>query len=266
MIPLWNEIRSFFPLSRNPSNTRLALFSGHDTTLIPLLSSLGTQLYNGTEWIPYASMVIVEIHDIILYNVSDHELLPVKKKFPSFKAFRILYNGHVLTDKVEGCIMASDLCDISYLINQLDSFTTLDYSSACVVSDEEKEPSSTLFHDITHDVSLAKALFHTSGGIAFLILTIFFTAFISSLLTYVMMNRKCPRWCHSRCCHPGEKQRNNLSLRDYESITFNSSLARNENIVKPGWNDDPRRKSQLRYVEVPSWFLNDSEVESREIT
>jgi len=40
---------------------RLALFAGHDTTLMPLLASLGPHLWNDTDWPPYASMILIEV-------------------------------------------------------------------------------------------------------------------------------------------------------------------------------------------------------------
>ena len=44
-----------------PLAPRLALFSGHDTTIMPLLASLGPKLWNDTDWASYASMFIIEV-------------------------------------------------------------------------------------------------------------------------------------------------------------------------------------------------------------
>ena len=65
MGPLWSEILdNIQPIinanDRTPPPNRLALFSGHDTTLLPLLISLGSNVWNG-EWPPYASMMIIEV-------------------------------------------------------------------------------------------------------------------------------------------------------------------------------------------------------------
>ena len=272
MTPLWQEIMSHFPIYNHSTTSglkpKLALFSGHDTTLIPLLASLGSRVWDGTEWIPYASMMVIEIHDIILVNssLSVNDLALVKKKFPSSKAFRIMYNGHVLTDKVDGCTLESDLCDVSYLMNQLLSFLQVDSPWSCDLTEAERASSSTLLDEFTERISLLTAIFKTPGGKAFLLLTIAASAFLSSLLTFVVMTRRCPFWCRSRCCRRGEQAMSDSNLRDYESITFSSGYTKNDNIVKPGGWKDPRKKSDFRYVEVPSWFLSESDAEPRGIT
>jgi len=72
MAPLWAEImdniyyfvdKDSIPGS-NFSSPKLALFSGHDTTIMPLLASLGPKLWNDTDWAPYASMFIIEVSQI----------------------------------------------------------------------------------------------------------------------------------------------------------------------------------------------------------
>jgi ubiquitin-like domain-containing CTD phosphatase 1 len=40
---------------------KLALFSGHDTTLMPILATLGGDVWAGAEWAPYASMILIEL-------------------------------------------------------------------------------------------------------------------------------------------------------------------------------------------------------------
>jgi ubiquitin-like domain-containing CTD phosphatase 1 len=67
MGPLWYEIMSNILPIVNPSTTvynnnnnnnnnplppKFALFSGHDTTLMPLLASLGDKVWAGLEWAP----------------------------------------------------------------------------------------------------------------------------------------------------------------------------------------------------------------------
>jgi hypothetical protein len=72
MAPLWAEImENISPiLNGNAAEDmsmvtspipKLALFSGHDTTLIPLLASLGPKVWNEKDWPPYASMMILEV-------------------------------------------------------------------------------------------------------------------------------------------------------------------------------------------------------------
>jgi len=61
MGPLWYEIMSNIlpivnPPTKDSSNKnpppKFALFSGHDTTLMPLLASLGDKVWSGLEWAP----------------------------------------------------------------------------------------------------------------------------------------------------------------------------------------------------------------------
>ena len=47
--------------TEKPPAPRFALFSGHDTTLMPLLASLDPGLWNDTDWAPYASMLLIEV-------------------------------------------------------------------------------------------------------------------------------------------------------------------------------------------------------------
>ena len=62
MGPLWYEIMVNInnAIGRKPS-PKLALFAGHDTTLMPLLASLGPDLWKDTEWAAYASMMLIEV-------------------------------------------------------------------------------------------------------------------------------------------------------------------------------------------------------------
>jgi hypothetical protein len=70
MGPLWYEImQGINPHLNDESNAagekvdapKLALFSGHDTTLMPLLASIGPELWNDTDWVSYASMMLIEV-------------------------------------------------------------------------------------------------------------------------------------------------------------------------------------------------------------
>ena len=73
MSPLWTEImesiRPIFDGGRNEGikPPKLALFGGHDTTIIPLLASIGPKLWNSTEWPPYASMMIIEVRPLVYF-------------------------------------------------------------------------------------------------------------------------------------------------------------------------------------------------------
>ena len=109
LLPLMkNRVRNPFP--------KLALFSGHDKPILALLATLVPKSVENDEWVPYASMFIIEVHDI--QTVNDY--------FPSGKAFRLLYNGSVLTDKVDGCMDTMELCDITILVQRIGQFTFAD--------------------------------------------------------------------------------------------------------------------------------------------
>lgn len=75
MGPLWAEILdNIYPFimegpdayfEEMPVAPKLAVFSGHDTTIMPLLASLGENLWNETDWPPYASMFIIEVSSFL---------------------------------------------------------------------------------------------------------------------------------------------------------------------------------------------------------
>jgi hypothetical protein len=94
---------------------RLLLFSGHDDTLTPLLISLGVW---DQSWTAYASMLIIEVHVI----------KGAHSTFPSGHAFRLLYNGKVITDKITGCL--DDLCDLDVLLNLTEPFAST-FNQSC---------------------------------------------------------------------------------------------------------------------------------------
>lgn len=118
MGPLWAEImEKINPIINGDSQptTRLALYSGHDSTIAPLLASLG--MWNATSWPPYASYFNVEVHEII-DGQSD------SKYFPSKFAFRLVYNGQVITGNMPGCMSSLEMCDINVLTKRVNGFAT----------------------------------------------------------------------------------------------------------------------------------------------
>jgi hypothetical protein len=94
----------------------LSVYSGHDTTIMPMLAALG--VWDGG-WAPYASLLAIE-----LYYVKG-----ASSKFPSSRAFRIVYDGEVLTGKFKGCEVDNELCDFSLLDEHLKTFAK--YDSDC---------------------------------------------------------------------------------------------------------------------------------------
>lgn len=142
MGPLWKEIMAnILPIVGDSSNytfpeetpPKLALFSGHDTTLMPILATLGQDVWSGTEWAPYASMILIEIYD-----------MSVHPEYPSGYAFRLIYNGNVLTQHMENC--SSELCDSKTLLDQVMPFAKFE-ERICAPTSEDKEA----YHDNEED-------------------------------------------------------------------------------------------------------------------
>ena len=90
MGPLWAEImdniRPIVSKQHAPPPNKLALFSAHDTTLAPLLVSLGPQVWDG-QWPPYASMMIIEVskRGCLEHDSCQSTFLPLpQRRRPSF--------------------------------------------------------------------------------------------------------------------------------------------------------------------------------------
>ena len=173
--PLWKEILGPINMARNVASSdnqllkltpRISLFSGHDTTLAPLLIALGVW---DQKWIPYASMIIIETHLIV-----DPELH--KEVFPSGHAFRLLYNGQVLTPSIDECTM--DLCDLDVLLKLVGPIAKFDIEGCSVTSP----------HDLAllAKIQAAKAGTYGPSNSEFA-LWICFAALVSSLITATVM-------------------------------------------------------------------------------
>ena len=109
---------------------KLALFSGHDTTLMPILATLGQDVWSGLEWSPYASMLLIELYEMSTSNDDQSE-------FPSGYAFRLLYNGAVLTSKMDGC--SSELCDSRILADQVMPFAKFEERDCAPTNQDDIE-------------------------------------------------------------------------------------------------------------------------------
>jgi len=62
-------------------------------------------------------MVLIEIHEI---NATAHQPQQASTAFPSGYAFRLIYNGEVLTSRMDGC--DSELCDSLVLVERVRAF------------------------------------------------------------------------------------------------------------------------------------------------
>jgi hypothetical protein len=78
MAPLWAEIMDYITpvIARDGGSggdgdgdtgpIKFALYSGHDSTIIPLMASLGPRVWNNTDFPYYASMMILEVRVVLL--------------------------------------------------------------------------------------------------------------------------------------------------------------------------------------------------------
>jgi hypothetical protein len=178
MGPLWLEIMSnilqIVGSDNQPSSSsdmpppKLALFSGHDTTLMPILSTLGDKVWSG-EWSPYASMLQIEIH----------EVLDTDARYPSGYAFRLIYNGDVLTSKMGGC-PESDLCDAQVLVKQVMSFANKYDDATCEVKSLKVSKMDEMKH-------AADTLINSSGGALVILSLIVISMALGSIITYFIL-------------------------------------------------------------------------------
>jgi len=186
MGPLWLEIMSNILQivdysNDHPSSSssgvpppKLALFSGHDTTLMPILATLGEQVWSGKEWSPYASMLQIEIH----------EVLDTDERYPSGYAFRLIYNGNVLTSKMDEC-SDYDLCDAQVLVKQVMSFASKYEDANCAAKVQPtKESKMNEMKDVTVN------LLSTQGGGLLILLLVVISMALGSVITFFIMRRR----------------------------------------------------------------------------
>jgi len=157
------------------SPPKLALFSAHDDTILPLLATLGNNVFDGKEWAPYASVFNIELHDI---QDPTGDILDF---YPSKKAFRLILNGKVLTNTVDRCPSDLELCDISILIDQVLPFAINERDCAPRKATEREEDSCQLVSS-----------FATLEGVAILMTLTIVCGCIGALTTFVVMTRRLP--------------------------------------------------------------------------
>lgn len=190
MGPLWKEIMAnILPIvdsTNHPSSgtppPKLALFSGHDTTLMPILATLGDKVWSGTEWAPYASMVQIEIHEMNLDEASD---------FPSGYAFRLIYNGEVLTSNMDGCVAGSELCDSQVLVKQVMPFAKY-LERVCTSTTSIAPPTPTPDADdlMAEMEKASKELVDAPGGIWVVVVLVILSVTLGSMVTFFFMRRQ----------------------------------------------------------------------------
>jgi ubiquitin-like domain-containing CTD phosphatase 1 len=136
---------------------------------MPLLASIGPNLWNDTDWPPYASMLLIEIHELV-DGQSDAET------YTSNFAFRLLYNGRILTHLVDGCHESSELCDIVHFKSKVDPIAT-----------RETDCSVPPIASVESPLSLS-----STGGVALFVSLICLSSFLGSVTTYVILRKASP--------------------------------------------------------------------------
>lgn len=161
---VYNSVwKSILPqLELNEPAPKLALYSAHDTTIMPLMATLG--VWDEKEWAPYSSLMVIELHQVSQKDI-----------FPSERAFRLLYNGNVITEKVEGCQKSIELCDITHLLQKVAPFAT--YNRDCGPADSQKE------------FSQIKDILLTKDGIISMAFLILFSFIFGSVVTFIILKK-----------------------------------------------------------------------------
>jgi len=136
MTPLWSDILSNIlthtqiPIEKlqetwpdiRQSPPKFALFSAHDTTIMGLLSSLDLES-DLNKWPAYASMFLIELYSLETTYLPRDMLQTVKDTFPTKMAFRMIYNGEVVTQLMPRC--EAELCDVYNLIDHLSVYADI---------------------------------------------------------------------------------------------------------------------------------------------
>jgi Histidine phosphatase superfamily (branch 2) len=175
MHPLWYEImKNIYPHIHGQTTdlNKLAIFSGHDTTIIPLLASLGA--WNDTTWAPYASMVIIELHEMNVDGNTD------RKIFPSDFAFRLIYNGVVITSQLVDCPQDLELCDANVLINYVLQETNCDRTHTDSVPYKGA-------------ITRTKEIVSTTQGVLYFLLVVSTSACIGGVAVYIYLVKCFPK-------------------------------------------------------------------------
>lgn len=181
MGPLWHEImENINPiLQGDDPRFKLAMFSGHDTTLMPLLAALDPKLWDDKDWPSYASMIVLEIHEVNIDGFAD------KSIFRTDYAFRLLYNGRVLTTLVDGCPSDLDLCDLEILVNRVRTFATLERD--CARQHEEAT-------EWRGAVGRTKDLLSTTEGVVYFVILVGTGAAAGAVATFFYLTGTLPHW------------------------------------------------------------------------
>ena len=107
--------RRMIEKAQRKSSPKFVLYSGHDSTLTPLMLNLG--VHSRKEWSPYAARVVFELW-------RDQRTDNTKARYLERYYFRVLVNGKVVTSKMKFCsdaLLKGELCPVTELISWLSS-------------------------------------------------------------------------------------------------------------------------------------------------
>ena len=114
-----------------------------------------------------------------------HELIDGRSNphiYTSNFAFRLLYNGKILTPQIDGCHEQYELCDIINLKSKLDPIAKRDQD--CLVSSSQGTKQDAYFADEEPYLSLS-----TIRGVVFFVTLVLFCGFVGSSITFIIMQR-----------------------------------------------------------------------------
>ena len=104
--------------SQHKSTLKFVLYSGHDSTVTPLLINLG--VHDRTRSTPYATRVVFELWRDTLLESSDQP-----GSIDNYY-FRVLVNGKVVTSEMKFCgdaLVKGELCPVQELVSWLSDGT-----------------------------------------------------------------------------------------------------------------------------------------------
>eukprot|EP00542_Grammatophora_oceanica_P022142 CAMPEP_0194036752 /NCGR_PEP_ID=MMETSP0009_2-20130614/9116_1 /TAXON_ID=210454 /ORGANISM="Grammatophora oceanica, Strain CCMP 410" /LENGTH=639 /DNA_ID=CAMNT_0038678635 /DNA_START=42 /DNA_END=1961 /DNA_ORIENTATION=- len=214
MGPLWAEIieqlEPSVGVSALPPQNKMAIYAGHDSTLIPLMETMG--IWDGA-WPPYASMLILEMHELIDGQTD-------RTVYKSDYAFRVLFNGKVLTDRMEGCPPGEELCDVQVFLDKITPIATRNPPDC--MNSHSTSPSA---------VAESKQLLSTPGGFFLVVFVLMITAAFSYIATFYHLTKTMP-W---------SKRRNSSYMKTSYDLELRSDYgsAHDNNGNGQGYRDNP---------------------------
>ena len=129
-------------------------------------------------------MILIELHKVV---DSDR-----KADFPSGFAFRLIYNGEVLTSKMDKCLATSDLCDVQVLLDQVVPFAKY-HERDCALTNTKNEESRGGFEEKSMEMEMktaAETLIESPGGVWVVVGLVFVSAALGSVITIFIMRRR----------------------------------------------------------------------------